>query len=222
MKKVMKKTSVLLFALILVVCMALPVSAASISKKKVTICTGQTIQLKVNGVKKKARWTSSNKSVATVTSKGKVTAKKKGKAVITARIGNKKYKCTITVKVKKDNLKWLLPNQKECGNAKFFIESNSQKGYENKILSIGVFKAFPMTAINYQAENVNGSLTTFVFIDGKLWNLSYGSSVGGGGSLDGKLKNKGLHAVEMIQFTNNNRKGTVVSYRRAKYKIVYR
>lgn len=222
MKKVMKKTSVLLFALILVVCMTLPVSAASISKKKVTICTGQTIQLKVNGVKKKARWTSSNKSVATVTSKGKVTAKKKGKAVITARIGNKKYKCTITVKVKKDNLKWLLPNQKECGNAKFFIESNSQKGYGNKILSIGVFKAFPMTAINYQAENVNGSLITFVFIDGKLWNSSYGSSVGGGGSLDGKLKNKGLHAVEMIQFTNNNRKGTVVSYRRAKYKIVYR
>lgn len=77
MKKVVKKTSVLLFALILVVCMALPVSAASISKKKVTICTGQTIQLKVNGVKRKARWTSSNKSVATVTQKGKVSAKKK-------------------------------------------------------------------------------------------------------------------------------------------------
>lgn len=222
MKKVAKKASVLLFALMLVVCMAIPISAASINKKKVTVCTGQTIQLKVNGVKKKAKWTSSNKTIATVTSKGKVTAKKKGKAVITAKVGNKKYKCTVTVKVKKDNLKWLLPNQKERGNAKFFIESNSRKGYGNKILSIGVFKAFPMAAINYQAENVNGSLTTFVFIDGKLWNSSHGSSVGGGGSLDGKLISKGLHAVEMIQFPNNNRKGAVVSYRRAKYKIVYR
>lgn len=97
MKKVVKKASVLLFALILVVCMALPVSAASISKKKVTICTGQTIQLKVNGVKKKARWTSSNKSVATVTQKGKVSAKKKGTTAITAKIGKKKYTCKVTV-----------------------------------------------------------------------------------------------------------------------------
>lgn len=97
MKKVVKKTSVLLFALILVVCMALPVSAASISKKKVTICTGQTIQLKVNGVKRKARWTSSNKSVATVTQKGKVSAKKKGTTTVTAKIGKKKYACKVTV-----------------------------------------------------------------------------------------------------------------------------
>lgn len=97
MKKVMKKASVLLFALILVVCMALPVSAASISKKKVTICTGQTIQLKVNGVKRKARWTSSNKSVATVTQKGKVSAKKKGATTVTAKIGKKKYACKVAV-----------------------------------------------------------------------------------------------------------------------------
>lgn len=97
MKKVVKKTSVLLFALILVVCMALPVSAASISKKKVTICTGQTIQLKVNGVKKKARWTSSNKSVATVTQKGKVSTKKKGTTTVTAKIGKKKYTCKVAV-----------------------------------------------------------------------------------------------------------------------------
>ena len=97
MKKVVKKTSVLLFALMLVVCMALPVSAASISKKKVTICTGQTIRLKVNGVKKKARWTSSNKSVATVTQKGKVSAKKKGITTVTAKIGKKKYTCKVAV-----------------------------------------------------------------------------------------------------------------------------
>lgn len=97
MKKVVKKTSVLLFALILVVCMALPVSAASISKKKVTICTGQTIQLKVNGIKKKARWTSSNKAVATVTQNGKVSAKKKGTTTVTAKIGKKKYTCKVAV-----------------------------------------------------------------------------------------------------------------------------
>lgn len=97
MKKVVKKASVLLFALMLVVCMALPVSAAGINKKKVTVCTGQTIQLKVNGVKKKAKWTSSNKAVAKVTQKGKVSAKKKGTTTVTAKIGKKKYTCKVTV-----------------------------------------------------------------------------------------------------------------------------
>lgn len=97
MKKVVKKASVLLFALMLVVCMAFPVSAAGINKKKVTVCTGQTIQLKVNGVKKKAKWTSSNKAVAKVTQKGKVSAKKKGTTTVTAKIGKKKYTCKVTV-----------------------------------------------------------------------------------------------------------------------------
>ena len=41
---------------------------------------------------------SSNKKVATVTSKGKVTAKKKGTATITATVSGKKYTCKVTVK----------------------------------------------------------------------------------------------------------------------------
>ena len=97
MKKTCKKLVMLLLSLTVMFCMAFPVSAASINKKKVTVCTGQTVQLKVNGVKKKARWTSSNKSVATVTQKGKVSAKKKGNATVTAKIGNKKYTCKVTV-----------------------------------------------------------------------------------------------------------------------------
>ncbi len=68
-----------------------------ISKKKATIIKGKTLQLKVKGTKKKAKWSSNKKSVATVSKKGKVTAKKAGKAVITAKIGKKKYKCNITV-----------------------------------------------------------------------------------------------------------------------------
>lgn len=47
----------------------------------------------------KITWSSSDKKVATVTGKGKVTAKKKGKAIITAKTSNgKKATCRITVK----------------------------------------------------------------------------------------------------------------------------
>lgn len=47
--------------------------------------------------KTKATWKSSNPKVATVSSKGKVTAKKKGNATITAKVGKTTYKCKVTV-----------------------------------------------------------------------------------------------------------------------------
>ena len=52
----------------------------------------------MNGTSKKVTWSSSNKKVAAVSTKGKVTAKKKGTAIITAKVSGKKYKCKITVK----------------------------------------------------------------------------------------------------------------------------
>lgn len=64
-------------------------AATKISKTKVALIKGQTTTLKVTGTKKKVTWSSSKKSVATVTSKGKVTAKKKGTATITAKVGSK-------------------------------------------------------------------------------------------------------------------------------------
>lgn len=71
-----------------------------LNKKKVTLYVGKTTKLKVKNTKKKAKWSSSKKSVATVTKAGKVTAKKKGKATITAKVAKKKLKCTVTVKEK--------------------------------------------------------------------------------------------------------------------------
>jgi hypothetical protein len=71
-----------------------------INKKRATIYKGKTVQLKISGTKKKVVWKSSNKKVATVSSKGKVTAKKKGTCTITATVAKKQYKCKITVKVK--------------------------------------------------------------------------------------------------------------------------
>ena len=47
--------------------------------------------------KTKATWKSSNPKVATVSSKGKITAKKKGTATITAKVGKTTYKCKVTV-----------------------------------------------------------------------------------------------------------------------------
>lgn len=70
-----------------------------LSATKVTLKVGKTKKLKVkNAKKKKIKWTSSNKKVATVSKSGKIKAKKKGKATITAKVGKKKLKCKVTVK----------------------------------------------------------------------------------------------------------------------------
>ena len=76
------------------------VSAATkvkLNKTKVTVTVGRSVKLKVKGTKVKVKWLTSNKKVAVV-KKGKVTGKKAGKAVITAKVGKKAYKCKVTVK----------------------------------------------------------------------------------------------------------------------------
>lgn len=75
------------------------VSAAKVklNKSKLTLQVKKTYKLKVKGTKKKAKWSSSKKKVATVSSKGVVKGKKVGSAVITAKVGKKKYKCKVKV-----------------------------------------------------------------------------------------------------------------------------
>lgn len=76
----------------------------AISKKTVTLTAGKQTALKLKNIKKskrnKVKWISSKKSVATVNKSGKVTAKKKGTAKITAKYAGKKYTCKVTVKAK--------------------------------------------------------------------------------------------------------------------------
>lgn len=69
-----------------------------INKKTVTLRTGKTCQLKVYGTKSKITWRSTKKSVASVSSTGKVTAKKTGAAKIYAKFSGKKLYCKVTVK----------------------------------------------------------------------------------------------------------------------------
>ena len=107
MKKLEKVLPVLLSAILLITAVnfhcSSPVQAAkkiSISQKNLTLKVGKSKKLSLKNLSKnqKATWTSSNKKVATVSAAGKVTAKKAGKAAITATVAQKKYVCNVTVK----------------------------------------------------------------------------------------------------------------------------
>jgi len=104
-KKILKKITVLL----LVLCLIMPSAMASVGSaaskvridfKKITLFIGESVTLRVtkNGKKVKATWTSSMNKIASVGKKtGKVKAKKKGICTITAKYAGKKYKCKVTV-----------------------------------------------------------------------------------------------------------------------------
>lgn len=70
--------------------------------KKITLNAKKSYQLKpvINPITctSKAKYKTSNKKVVKVTSKGKITAVKKGKAKITVMVGKKKFVCTVTIK----------------------------------------------------------------------------------------------------------------------------
>lgn len=71
--------------------------AVKISKKKATLEVDATLTLKVTGTDNSVKWSSSKKTVAKVSSKGKVTALKEGSTTITATIDNIKYACEVRV-----------------------------------------------------------------------------------------------------------------------------
>ena len=73
-------------------------SKVKLNKSTVTIYRGVSTSLKVSGSKKKVKWSSSKKSVASVSATGKVSGKKAGTAYIYAKVGKRTLKCKVTVK----------------------------------------------------------------------------------------------------------------------------
>lgn len=89
-----------LTALVLIAASAAQVSAAekpSLNRTSIKIIPGISRTLKVEGTTETVTWSSSDKSVAKVSSKGKVTSVGVGTATITAKFGKTTLKCKVTV-----------------------------------------------------------------------------------------------------------------------------
>ncbi len=72
-------------------------AAPHLNKYRKTLYQGEAFRLKLIEANGKVTFSSSNKRVATVNKNGKIRAKKRGTAVITAKVGNTKHTCTVSV-----------------------------------------------------------------------------------------------------------------------------
>lgn len=76
------------------------VEKPKLSNTRLSVYTKTSKQLKLKGTSRKVTWSSSAPSVVGVNKKGKITARRTGKATITAKVNGVKYKCKVTVKAR--------------------------------------------------------------------------------------------------------------------------
>lgn len=186
----MKRLKKYLLGLTLVTCLAvlLPNSSQAaakasikLNKTKATIYVGKNIQLKasVTGKSKKVTWRSSNKNVAVVTSKGKVTAKKVGKVRVTAKANGKSKSCLVTVKKRSK------PSKQTVQNAYKNYFNRNFKG--NSMYRDGCYKLYDINKdgvsemiVGYPAGMRSGC-QLFTYKNGKVVKMHSGEFGGGCG-----------------------------------------
>ena len=90
--------SVFLAVFMVVSLLAIPSSAAvALSKSTITLTKGYQTTLSVTGTSKTVTWSTGDKSIATVNSKGKVVGKAPGSTYVYAKVGGTTLKCKVTV-----------------------------------------------------------------------------------------------------------------------------
>lgn len=98
MTRTRKMVTMMMVVFAAMLLMVAPVQAASKTKTtKVTMKAGQSKTLRIKTVGK-VKWSSSNKAIVSVNKKGKIVARRAGKAKVTAKYGKKKAVFVVTVK----------------------------------------------------------------------------------------------------------------------------
>ena len=98
MSKLFKSLLSVFLAVFMVASLAvIPSSAASLSKTSVTLTKGYQTTLSVSNASGTITWSTGDKSIATVSSKGKVVGKAPGTTYVYAKTGSTTLKCKVTV-----------------------------------------------------------------------------------------------------------------------------
>lgn len=185
---------------------------------KKTINVGGSCTVKLMNNKKKAKWSVSNKNIKIVSQNNKqaiIKGVKKGTSCLNAKIGKKTYKCKITVKNEK------LPHGKDIGQGEMHISTAGGTSENGKIPKVLSRKDMILMQIGINAWGFDGSHISYVYIDDKLIGKYQLSDTQTSIDLTGSYLKKGTHRVSVVQFKNDKKTGEIITYKEAKYKIVY-
>lgn len=156
------------------------VEAASVklNTTKKTVYVGEAFTLKLSGTKKKIKWSSTNKNVASVDSKGRVTTKKAGTVKIKAKVGNKTYSCKVTVK---NYSKSKVSASIEKLDKRIVVTFKNKNSYAVRLVPTVTFyksngkKINKTSNFNYCLEPNSKCIMTFYCYDTKLKSKDYAS-----------------------------------------------
>lgn len=145
MKQKSKKLIILfIISLVMILCFATIVKAAtlSLSKTALELEVGKTETLTCTGAEENAtiNWASSDTSIATIDSTGKVTAVKEGTATITATAGEDTATCAVTIKATStseevENVQWT-----DFSKAEYEVVKNGVSGVNLNIKNVNIVK----------------------------------------------------------------------------------
>ncbi len=106
---------------------SIKVAKISISKKSVMLVKGKTTTIKIKKCSDAVKWYTSNKKVATVSSKGKVKGKKIGNSLIYAKVSGCYLGCAVSVVSKK--MKKVVKKAYSLGRGRYSQPLRMKKGY---------------------------------------------------------------------------------------------
>ena len=153
-----------------------------LSKTSAAMYPGQSTKLKVKNTSAKIKWSSSNKKIAKVSSKGTVKAVKLGKCTITAKVKGKKLKCKVAV-VTKENYRarklydLVREKGKNQGDGMYMLSMTSKQGKNNeKDINIIAYPKkwqmqFSYIDMNEKADKMTGTAIAMDIVKDKAGEL---------------------------------------------------
>lgn len=158
-------------------------ASAVLSQNAITLTKGFTEKLSVSGATGDITWASSDNSVATVNSAGKVTAKKAGGAKITASTADGQVigTCTVTVYKNEYSETRRYASSVEYGNSQVQVYKMSYDSKGNLVLKASVlnnrgYRATKIKKLTIKVKDAAGKAVGTLTVKNKTMSLNSGSS----------------------------------------------
>lgn len=120
-----------------------------------------------------------------------------------------------------ESIKADLPYGSDIGVGVMYVATPSGTSENGNIPVLLETKDVALDMISINTEEVDGSYWSFIYVDGVLdrkEQLAYSSATV---SIQGTALEEGEHIVSIVQYASNEEGGDIITYKEAKYKVVY-